>query len=308
MAKEIAAGRVQSDQRELKPSSLVRTGEIFDITIPGIAPNSAPPPLPDIVYEDERLIILNKPPHLLCHPAGDRWEWGIIGLVRDYLPGVRIELAHRLDRETSGILVLTKDLAANIYLKERLRRRTEDLKKEYLAIVRGQPKWTENIVEAPIDLDVHSQVRLRRGVVAGGLSAKTGFEVREHLGEFTVVKCHLFTGRTHQIRIHLNHLGFPILGDKIYGQPDRVFMEWMQHRDVSTLHPGIDNQHFVFVRNAVGFSRQALHAWRMQLPHPDGHILNVEAPIPSDMKSIIDGLSPSWPGPETCPSTTDRPI
>ena len=95
MAREITSGRIQSDRRELKPSSLVQIGEMLRISTPGIAPMGPPPPCPPVIYEDDRLIVVNKPPGLLVHPAGDRWEWGIIGLVRERCPGQRIELAHR---------------------------------------------------------------------------------------------------------------------------------------------------------------------------------------------------------------------
>ena len=139
----------QSDRRILKPSTLLQAGEVLRISTPGIGPMGPPPPCPPILYEDDRLVVVNKPPGLLVHPAGDRWEWGTIGLVRDQCPGKRIELAHRLDRDTSGVLVLTKDGEANGFLKDQLRHRKADLKKEYLAIVHGHPTWAEITVEAP---------------------------------------------------------------------------------------------------------------------------------------------------------------
>ena len=181
MAREIQAGRVRSSRRELKPSTVLQVGEILEITIPGIGPRTEPPPVPPVIYEDARLLVLNKPPGFLCHPAGDRWEWGIIGRVRESRPDTRVELAHRLDRETSGILVLTKDLEANIFLKDQLRKRTKTLQKDYLAIVHGSPEWRETEVVAPITEHIESEVRLRRGVRQGGLEAKTGFTMRQRL-------------------------------------------------------------------------------------------------------------------------------
>jgi 23S rRNA pseudouridine1911/1915/1917 synthase len=306
MAREIQAGRVRSSRRELKPSTLLQPGEILEITIPGIGPRTPPPPVPPVVYEDDRLLVLNKPPGFLCHPAGDRWEWGIIGRVRESRPEDRIELAHRLDRETSGILVLTKDLPANVFLKEQLRQRTEALRKEYLAIVHGTPEWSEIEVEAPIHDQIESEVRLRRGVMEGGLHAHTGFNLREKLAGMSLVSCHLYTGRTHQIRVHLDHIGHPILGDKLYGQPDQVFLDWLSHRDVSDVSKETDNPRFRAIREAVGFPRQALHAWRMQLPHPNGHILDLEAPLPADMQAIVDGAVPCWPAPDPCPTVSNE--
>ena len=299
MAREITAGRIQSDRRVLKPSTLLQTGEVLRISTPGIGPKGPPPPCPPVIYEDERLVVVNKPPGLLVHPAGDRWEWGIIGLVRDRCPSKRIELAHRLDRDTSGVLVLTKDGEANVFLKDQLRHRTVDLRKEYLAIVHGHPEWSEVTVEEPIAERTDSAVRLRRGIVADGLYAKTHFTLRRKLQKHSIVHCLLHTGRTHQIRVHLDHTGHPILGDLLYGQPDQTFLNWMEHRNVRDRTGKPDNAYFQAVRNAVGFPRQALHAWRMQIPHPDGQIVQLEAPLPQDLQEVVDGIEPSWPAPDS---------
>jgi 23S rRNA pseudouridine1911/1915/1917 synthase len=297
MAREILAGRVRSNRRTLKPSSLLQLGETLEITIPGIAPPSGPPPPPPILHEDARLLVVNKPAGLLCHPAGERWEWGVIGLLRENRDESCIELGHRLDRDTSGVLVLTRDLEANTWIKEQLRHRAESLRKEYLAIVHGQPDWEECTVEAPIGLDEQSRVRLRRGVVEGGLDARTHFRVLRRLDHHCLVLCRLHTGRTHQIRIHLDHLGHALLGDRLYGQPDEVFLDWLEHLALRDTSSEPDNPYFAAVRKAVGFPRQALHAWRMQIPHPDGHFVRVEAPIPEDIQAVLDGAEPCWPCP-----------
>jgi 23S rRNA pseudouridine1911/1915/1917 synthase len=300
MAREILAGRVRSDRRDLKPSSLLQPGEILEITTPGIAPRSSPPPAPPILYEDARLLVVNKPAGMLCHPAGERWEWAAIGLIRELRPEARIELVHRLDRDTSGVLVLTKDLEANTWLKEQLRNRTASLRKEYLAIVHGHPSWKEHTVDAPIGHIEDSRVRLRRGVVEGGLDARTRFRVQQRLADHTLVHCLLYTGRTHQIRIHLNHTGYPILGDRLHGQPDEVFLSWLEHLALADSSSASDNPHFQAVRQAVGFPRQALHAWRMQIPHPDDSIVRVQAPLPEDMEALIEGSPACWPDPDPC--------
>ena len=255
-----------------KPSTLLQTGEVLRISTPGIGPKGPPPPCPPIIFEDDRLVVVNKPPGLLVHPAGDRWEWGIIGLVRDKCPGQRIELAHRLDRDTSGVLVLTKDGPANVFLKDQLRHRKADLK-EYLAIVHGHPKWKEVTVEAPIAERTDSAVRLRRGHCCGWSVCQNPLytspptrpiqsdSLSAPYGSYAPNPC---TSRPHRP---------PDFGDLLYGQPDQTFLNWMEHRNVRDRTGKPDNRYFQAVRKAVGFPRQALHAWRMQIPHPDGQIV-----------------------------------
>ncbi len=279
----IRAGQVHSDQRPLKAATHLQGGEVLRITTPGIAPEGPPPPLPDIVHEDDRLLILNKPPGLLVHPAGDRYAWAVIGLAKAARPGVPVDLCHRLDRDTSGVLVLAKDLAANAFVKRHLKEREEALQKTYLALVRGEPDWAQIEVRAPIDAHPSSRVNLRRGVVDGGKAAWTTF-TRLQVGHgHGLVRCDLHTGRTHQIRVHLEHAGHPLLGDKLYGQPDEVFIEWLDHGATPA------------VRAAVRFPRHCLHAWRMRLPHPDGGELQLEAPLPADIAAVLGGQAPDWP-------------
>ncbi len=236
----IKAGEVESDRRRLKPSSLLEGGELLRLYMKGLAPDGPPPPLPPILYEDERLLVLNKPPRLLCHPAGDKYAYAVIGLAREARPDHRVDLCHRLDRDTSGILVLSKDLAANAAVKHALKPRD------------GQPAWTS-------------------------------VEVLARRGALSLVACRLHTGRTHQIRVHLEAWGHAIVGDRVYGQPDEVFLEWNE-RGATPM-----------VRAAARFPRQCLHAWRMRLPHPDGPMLELEAPLPEDMQGVLDGAPVVWP-------------
>lgn len=280
LAQYIRDGFVESERRTLKPSSTLQAGEVLRVYVPGIAPVGAPPPLPPIIYEDEWLMALNKPPGMLTHPSGQRWEYGIIGLARAERPGLPMALAHRIDRDTSGVLVLTKNVDADrklkLYFKER------KVHKTYHAIVRGVVPWEEQMVDGPIGI-AGRKLELRRAVVEGGDPAKTRVKVLRRMEGYTLVGCKPVTGRTHQIRVHLEHVGHPILGDKIYGQPDEVFLEYMD------LGPS------AAVRAAVGFPRQCLHARAIRFPHPiTGAPLKIVAPLPDDMRAIVKGAAPKW--------------
>lgn len=279
----IKAGEVESDRRRLKPSSLLEPDEQLRLYMRGLAPDGPPPPLPPVVYEDERLLVLNKPPRLLCHPAGDRYAYAVIGLAREARPAHRVDLCHRLDRDTSGLLVLSKDLAANAAVKHALKYRDEALAKTYQALCWGQPPVDRAELRGPIGEATGSAIRLRRGVNPEGQPAWTTVEVLERQAEISLVACRLHTGRTHQIRVHLESWGHPIVGDRIYGQPDEVFLTWNQHGATPA------------VREAARFPRQCLHAWRMRLPHPDGHMIELEAPLPDDMRAVLAGAPICWP-------------
>ena len=283
-ARHLKAGLVVSEWRPIKGSSPLGAGEPLRMYVPGFAPDGPPPPLPPVLFEDSRVLVLNKPPGLLAHPAGDRFAWGVIGLAKRARPDDRVDLVHRLDRDTSGIIVLTKDVAANAMLKECFKHRSRDLHKAYLAVVRGLVPWEEHEVDAPIGPHPASRVRLRRAVTADGQPARTSFVVGASMEAtgLSLVRCALHTGRTHQIRVHLEHVGHPIVGDKLYGQPDEVFLDWL------------DDGATASVRERAGFPRQCLHAWRLRLPHPDGGTVDLEAPLPADMQALVDGAIPRW--------------
>ncbi|MBM4367646.1 MAG: RluA family pseudouridine synthase [Deltaproteobacteria bacterium] len=281
-ARFIRDGLVQSDERALKPASTLRHGETLRVYVHGLAPSSLPPSMPPVLYEDEWLIAVNKPPGLLMHPVGQRFAWALVGLVREARPEAHIDLSHRLDKDTSGVVLLTKHEDANRHMKACFMRRR--VSKVYLAITRGQPPWDEFDLHAPLGHAPGSTVLLRRGHDPAGESAHTRFVVSRRMATHALVECHPTTGRTHQIRAHLEHLGFPILGDKLYGQPDTVFLE--------LLEAGVTDA----VRAAVGFPRQALHAHQICFPHPaTGQMLRVTAPLAPDMQAIVEGAAPSYP-------------
>lgn len=279
----------------LKASSTLAENEVLRIYVPGIAPDAAPPPLPDVLYEDEHLLALNKPAGLLMHAVGQRWSYSVVGLAREARPGLDVDIAHRLDRETSGVVILVKSLDANRRMRDLFQDRY--VSKTYHAIVRGNPEWEEHNCDLPLG-SIHPKsetlsataaadtVELRQGHVVDGAAASTRFRVLTRLPDanLALVECSPATGRTHQIRAHLECVGFPILGDKLYGQPDSVFLEALRRGPTAR------------VRRAVGFPRQALHARAIAFPHPfTGQTLRVSAPLPADMQAVIDGAPPAWP-------------
>jgi 23S rRNA pseudouridine1911/1915/1917 synthase len=279
----IRQGDVEIAGRKLKASSTLLAGEELFVTAPGLAPAGPMPPLPMVIFEDDRLVVVNKPAGMLAHPTGIVFAYGLVNVARAARPDDNMDLAHRLDRETSGINVLTKDRVANAFLKAAFK--AKQIGKCYRAIVRGSPDWDQRLVDAPVGLATGSAIRIRRGVNPDGLSAQTLFTVEQRVNGLSLIRAEPRTGRTHQIRVHMEHLGFPILGDKMYGQPDDVFLHHLDH--------GAD----AFMRQAVGFPRHALHATQLTIPHPDGGTCTFEAPLTEDLAALLQGQVPDWPAP-----------
>lgn len=281
-ARLIREGLVRSDRRgALKPSTTVTEGEILRIYIPGLAPDAPPPPLPPVLYEDDVLLVFDKPAGLLVHSVGQKWSYGLVGLARGARPDADVDLSHRLDRETSGVVVLSKNATVNRRMKELFQ--TRMVGKTYVALVRGAPPWEEVVCDAPLGPATGSEVELKRGAQVDGDSARTSFSVLRRRSDWSLVTCRPLTGRTHQIRAHLDILGFPILGDKLYGQPDDVFLEYIKLGPTER------------VRAALRFPRHALHARAITFPHPvSGQAIRVKAPLPPDMRTIVEGGEPTW--------------
>lgn len=283
-AKAIREGLVQSPTgRILDCAHRVAAGEVLHLYVPGIAPGTEAPPFPTILYEDPHLVAVDKPAGLLAHPAGTAFVWAAISLAKVRYPDDRIDLVHRLDRDTSGILVLTRDLPTNRVLKRAVVEGR--LYKEYEALVKGVVPWDFQRLDGPIG-PADGPIRVQMGVRDDGLSACTEVTVLERGPTMTRVRCVLLTGRTHQIRVHLAHAGFPIVGDRLYGVSPDVFLR--------ILDTGVDDT----IIEAVGAPRHALHARRITLPHPEGEALSLEAPFPAD-------LARWWADPSVLPF--DRP-
>ena len=278
LVRGIKAGQVLDDLgHPLRPSARVRAGDVVHVGIPGLAPPEDEPPLPPVLYSDDRVLVLDKPAGLLAHPAGTEWAWAAVSLAKERWPGA--DLVHRLDRDTSGVLVLALDPEANAWLKAAFK--AGEVHKEYQALCKGSIPWEQRVLDGPI-VPAGGEIRIQMAVREDGLTAHTEVEVLHRKPALTWVRCRIRTGRTHQIRVHLAHAGFPLVGDRMYGVEPWVFLRAWEE--------GVDEE----VIRAAGAPRQALHAARVRLPHPDGHELEVQAPWPQD-------LSRWWATPEVLP-------
>ena len=277
LARLIEEGRVTLDGRAAtKPSTRVAAGQTVEVDFPPPEPSSVEAqdvPI-TILFEDADLVVIDKPPGLVVHPAAGHRDQTLVNAllfhVRD-LSGVGGELrpgiVHRLDKDTSGVMIVAKNDEAHRKLAEAWG--TDAVRKEYLAIVYGTPQRAKGTIDAPIGRDPRD--RKRMAVVAGGRRAVTDYEVVEPLRHVSLVRCRIRTGRTHQVRVHLKHLGHPIVGDPLYSGP-----QWR----------GIPDKRLQ--KAIASFPRQALHAERITIPHPrTGERMTFEAPVPADMRELL---------------------
>ena len=222
-----------------------------------------------VVYEDDDLLIVNKPAGLVVHPAPGHEDGTLVnallarGTVYGGIAGVqRPGIVHRLDRDTSGLLMVAKTDAAQHSLMAQLKSRR--IKKTYVALAWGSVGASVGRIEAPIGRD--PKHRTRMAVVPDGRASVTGYRVRERLPGWTLLELDLVTGRTHQIRVHLDAIGHPVAGDPVYG--------------TGTTRRGPD-----------GHERLFLHTWRLELASPaDGHLIRAEAPLPDDLEQVLEAL------------------
>ena len=228
----------------------------------------------DIVYEDPQLLVINKPRGLVVHPAAGNYTGTLLNALLHHAPQLkhipRAGIVHRLDKDTTGLLVIAKDLSAHKYLVEQLQARA--FEREYLAVVQGV-MTAGGTVDAPIGR--HPVQRKKMAVVETGKPAVTHYRVLERYRAHTLINVKLETGRTHQIRVHMAHIHFPLVGDAVYAGRLK-------------LPAGCSEQLRETLRH---FGRQALHAYRLGLEHPLSHEhLSWEAPIPADLQRLITTL------------------
>ena len=272
---ELSRSRIQSLIREqhilrngerAKPRDPVSIGDRLYVEIPEAVPDVAQPeeiPL-DVLHEDDSILVLNKESGIVVHPAAGNPTGTLVNALlhhcKGQLSGIggveRPGIVHRLDKDTSGCLIVAKTDSAHRSLVEQFADRTTD--KRYLAVVQGRPPKDKDTVFTHIGR--HPVNRLRMAVVnpPGGKPSITDYELLGHdpATDSSLVLCHLHTGRTHQIRVHMHHVGCPLIGDPIYAKPAR-----------QRARPG----------------RLMLHAWRLSVHHPDnGRLISFESPIPAE--------------------------
>jgi 23S rRNA pseudouridine1911/1915/1917 synthase len=276
LQKWIKSGQVLVDNKPLKPKERLTGGEQIIIhATQEVQTHSEAEAMPlEIVYEDEAIMVLNKPANLVVHPAAGNWSGTLVNGLLHYNPSLemlpRAGIVHRLDKDTTGLMVVAKTLAAHSSLVEQLQER--DVSREYLALVQ-RPVIAGGTIDANIGR--HHIDRLKMAVIEGGKEAITHYRVEERFRHHTLLRVALETGRTHQIRVHLTANQMPIVGDPLYGGRPRV-------------PAGISEE----LREALrAFPRQALHATRLGLVHPlTEEDMAWEVPLPEDMALLLDLL------------------
>jgi 23S rRNA pseudouridine1911/1915/1917 synthase len=261
------------DGRRARPSSGVRSGEIIHLDRP--APKE--PPVPrhfEVLAEDDTFLAIDKPAGLPMHTTAKFWRNTLVALLRERYPAEPLQICHRIDRETSGVLLIARRPDAATFLKKAFARRA--VEKSYLAIVHGLPP-DEGTIDLPLRL-LDTRTHLMMGVVEGGLPSVTDYRVLERYPAHALVACRPRTGRQHQIRVHLAALGHPIAGDKLYRASEQHFMDYCDGGMTPELLAAFD-----------GLPRHALHAHRLTFPHPrTGAPLTVESPLPPDLRAFLD--------------------
>jgi 23S rRNA pseudouridine1911/1915/1917 synthase len=296
----ILAGAVTLGNRTIRdPGHRVNAGDAFTVAVP---PDEAAEPLPEriplqIVHEDADLIVIDKPKGLVVHPAAGNPSGTLVNALIAHcgtsLSGIggvkRPGIVHRLDKDTTGLMVVAKNDQAHRSLSRQFadHGRTGALEREYLAFVWGVPDRPKGTIDAP--LGRHPHARDKQAIRPDGREAVTHFEVLEHYAGIdgkpvaSLIACRLETGRTHQIRVHLAHLGHPLLGDAVYGPGFKTTAALLSEAARTALE---------------SLSRQALHAHRLGFAHPAGsEALSFRAPLPADLKALRSALmAPAGPG------------
>lgn len=285
LRRAITAGGVKVDDRGGKPAYRLKAGQRVSIVLPEI-PREAPRPenIPlEILYQDEHLVVVNKPPGMVVHPARGHWSGTLAGALQYHFgPGLsssggptRPGIVHRLDRDTSGVILVARSDQAHAKLAAQFAARS--IEKEYFALVVGGPDRDRDFIQRSIG--VHPRQREKMAIrreESASRPAETFYEVLERFEGFAALKLLPKTGRTHQLRVHLGHIGSPVLCDRQYGGRARITRGEIR-RD--------PDDGLVLLR------RQALHARRLKFTHPStGRPLQIEAPLPGDVSEVLAEL------------------
>jgi len=266
----ITQGKIKVNNNLIKPSYLLKNGDKIDLYLPEVKEleiKAEEIPL-DIIYEDEYLIVINKPPGMIVHPAGKIRSGTLVNALLYHCQGslsgiggiIRPGIVHRLDKNTSGIMVVAKNDFAHLDLSRQIKNR--QITKKYIALVYGKVENESGIIDAPIGRSLRD--RKKMAVIEGkSRAALTKFKVLKRFLDYTLLEIEIYTGRTHQIRVHLSFIGYPVVGDKVYSRKKQV----------------------------LDINRQALHSYILGFVHPFiKRYMEFHAPLPNDMQKLINYL------------------
>ena len=269
----IKSGDARLDGAQVRPRDPVRGGEAVSLrVVQEVQTHSAPEDIAlDVLYEDAHVIVIDKPAGLVVHPGAGNPTGTLVNALLHRDPALnalpRAGIVHRLDKDTSGVMVVARTLPAHTALVEQLSARA--VHRQYLAVVVGA---LVSGGTANLPIDRHPRDRIRMAVREDGRDAVTHYRLRERFRAHTLLECRLETGRTHQIRVHMQHLKHPIIGDPLYGGPLK-------------LPKGATPE---LVETLRGFKRQALHAETLEFAHPvGGEPVRCSAPMPADMQALV---------------------
>lgn len=262
-------GRAVKGNKVIKSNYKLKVGDEIIVNLPEPQPLDVQPeniPI-DVIYEDEDVVVVNKARGMVVHPAAGNYSGTLVNALLYHcknLSGIngviRPGIVHRLDKDTSGIMICAKNDAAHVSLSEQIQSKTA--KRTYLAVVRGNIKTDSGVIETLIARDKNDRKKMAV-VKEDGRHAVTEYEVMERFGKYTIVKCKLMTGRTHQIRVHMEYLGYPLVGDPKYSPKKTPF----------------------------AINGQALHSLTLDFVHPrTGEQMHFEAPLPEDMHKVVTRL------------------
>jgi len=266
----IAQGKIKVNGNPVKPSYILKNGDVIDLNLPeNIELKIKAEAIPlDIIYEDEYLVVVNKPADMIVHPAGKIRSGTLVNALlyrcQDSLSGIggviRPGIVHRLDKNTSGLMVVAKNDFAHLDLSRQIQE--HQVTKKYISLVHGNMKDDSGIIDAPIGRSLKN--RKKMAVTEGkNREAITHFKVLKRFSGYTLVEATLRTGRTHQIRVHLAFIGYSIVGDQLYGRK----------------------------RQGLNINRQALHSYVLGFVHPESKkYMEFSAPLPQDIQELIDCL------------------
>ena len=269
MQKLLDEGRAVKGAKVIKSNYKLKLGDEIIVTLPEPQPLDVQPeniPL-DIIYEDEDVVVVNKARGMVVHPAAGNYSGTLVNALLYHcknLSGIngviRPGIVHRLDKDTSGIMICAKNDAAHVSLSEQIQ--SKSAQRTYLAVVRGNIKTDSGIIETQIARDKDDRKKMAV-VKEGGRNAVTEYEVMERFGKYTIVKCKLKTGRTHQIRVHMEYLGYPLVGDPKYSP----------------------------MKTPFSINGQALHSLTLAFDHPrTGERMEFEAKLPEDLHKVVTRL------------------